>query len=29
VTPSLVLAGITALGLLGYLIAVLMRPEKF
>jgi K+-transporting ATPase KdpF subunit len=28
-TPSLVLAGLTALGLLGYLIAVLMRPEKF
>ncbi|KUR79969.1 K(+)-transporting ATPase subunit F [Novosphingobium sp. Fuku2-ISO-50] len=28
-TPSLVLAGLTALGLLGYLVAVLMRPEKF
>ncbi|WP_428334363.1 K(+)-transporting ATPase subunit F [Novosphingobium sp.] len=26
---SLVLAGVTALALLGYLIAVLMRPEKF
>jgi K+-transporting ATPase KdpF subunit len=28
-TPSLLLAGLTALGLLGYLVAVLMRPEKF
>ena len=28
-TPSLVLAGLTAIGLLGYLVAVLMRPEKF
>lgn len=26
---SLVLAGLTALGLLAYLVAVLMRPEKF
>ncbi|WP_420384604.1 K(+)-transporting ATPase subunit F [Novosphingobium sp.] len=26
---SLVLAGVSALALLGYLIAVLMRPEKF
>jgi K+-transporting ATPase KdpF subunit len=28
-TFSLVLAGLTALGLLGYLVAVLLRPEKF
>ena len=28
-TLPLVLAGFTALGLLGYLIAVLLRPEKF
>lgn len=28
-TPSLALAGLTALGLLGYLVAVLLRPEKF
>lgn len=28
-TPSLLLAGLTALGLLGYLIAVLLRPERF
>ncbi|WP_018075953.1 K(+)-transporting ATPase subunit F [Novosphingobium nitrogenifigens] len=28
-SPSLVLAGLTALALLGYLVAVLMRPEKF
>ena len=28
-TPSLVLAGLTALGLLLYLIAVLLRPERF
>lgn len=28
-TPSLLLAGMTALGLLCYLIAVLLRPEKF
>jgi K+-transporting ATPase KdpF subunit len=28
-TLSLLLAGLTALGLLGYLVAVLMRPEKF
>jgi K+-transporting ATPase KdpF subunit len=28
-TPALTLAGLTALGLLGYLVAVLMRPEKF
>jgi K+-transporting ATPase KdpF subunit len=27
-TFSLVLAGLTALGLLGYLVAVLLRPEK-
>jgi K+-transporting ATPase KdpF subunit len=26
---SLVLAGVTALGLLAYLVAVLLRPEKF
>ena len=28
-TLSLMLAGLTALGLLGYLVAVLLRPEKF
>jgi K+-transporting ATPase KdpF subunit len=28
-TPSLWLAGLTALGLLGYLVAVLLRPERF
>jgi K+-transporting ATPase KdpF subunit len=28
-TVSLVLAGLTALGLLGYLVTALMRPEKF
>jgi K+-transporting ATPase KdpF subunit len=28
-TPALTLAGLTALGLLGYLVAVLMAPEKF
>jgi len=26
---SLVIAGLTALGLLGYLVAVLLRPERF
>lgn len=28
-TLSLMLAGLTALGLLVYLVAVLLRPEKF
>jgi len=28
-TVSLWLAGLTALGLLGYLVAVLLRPERF
>ena len=28
-TPALSIAGLTALGLLGYLVAALMRPEKF
>ncbi|WP_353230334.1 K(+)-transporting ATPase subunit F [Novosphingobium sp.] len=28
-TPPLILAGVTALGLLGYLIVALLRPEKF
>ncbi|RYY23857.1 MAG: K(+)-transporting ATPase subunit F [Sphingomonadales bacterium] len=28
-TPHLILAGITALGLLLYLVAVLLRPERF
>ena len=28
-TTSLLLAGVTALGLLAYLVAVLLRPEKF
>jgi len=28
-TPDLWLAGITALGLLSYLVAVLARPERF
>jgi K+-transporting ATPase KdpF subunit len=28
-TMPLVLAGLTALGLLGYLVTALMRPEKF
>ena len=28
-TASLLLAALTALGLLAYLVAVLMRPEKF
>jgi K+-transporting ATPase KdpF subunit len=28
-TAALALAGLTALGLLGYLVAVLMAPEKF
>lgn len=28
-TPSLWLAGLTALGLLGYLVAVLLWPERF
>lgn len=28
-TVSLWLAGLTALGLLGYLAAVLLRPERF
>ena len=28
-TPSLILAGVTALGLLGYLVVALLRPEKF
>lgn len=28
-TPSLILAGLTALGLLVYLVAVLVRPERF
>ena len=28
-TTSLILAGLTALGLLLYLVAVLLRPERF
>lgn len=28
-TPTLILAGVTALGLLVYLVAVLVRPERF
>lgn len=28
-TAPLALAGLTALGLLGYLVAALLRPEKF
>ena len=28
-TVSLTIAGITALGLLGYLVAALLRPERF
>ena len=28
-TTSLIVAGFTALGLLGYLIAALLRPERF
>lgn len=28
-TPGLWLAGLTALGLLGYLVTDLLRPEKF
>ncbi|WP_336979915.1 K(+)-transporting ATPase subunit F [Altererythrobacter fulvus] len=28
-TPQLLLAGLTALGLLIYLVAVLLRPERF
>jgi K+-transporting ATPase KdpF subunit len=28
-TPSLALAALTALGLLGYLVVALLRPEKF
>ena len=28
-SPALVLGGLTALGLLGYLVAALLRPEKF
>jgi K+-transporting ATPase KdpF subunit len=28
-TPHLILAGLTAIGLLLYLVAVLLRPEKF
>ena len=28
-TPELWLAGATALGLLGYLVAALLRPERF
>lgn len=28
-TTSLILAGVTALGLLVYLIAALLRPERF
>ncbi len=27
--PALVLAGLTALGLLAYLVIALLRPEKF
>jgi K+-transporting ATPase KdpF subunit len=29
VTPHLILAGLTAIGLLLYLVAALLRPEKF
>lgn len=28
-TVNLTIAGITALGLLGYLVAALLRPERF
>jgi K+-transporting ATPase KdpF subunit len=28
-TPALALAGLTALGLLAYLVVALLRPEKF
>lgn len=28
-TTSLILAGLTALGLLAYLVAALLRPERF